>query len=191
MKLTAIFLMLFVLPAHAGYMIYTYPQVVPKYTTVYGANGPTQVLTALPTQPYPIDCGIFWQTDNVDRYAADPARRTVLLWCELQGTATEEQILYAFPTILDAKKAKLLKACNEAEASNISGIGLSVLSIGVAQGLPKSLAVAAWSDRLWNGAYFTEKSHIRFDAEPDYGVCAAVGSMPFTVQELGVEVWGK
>lgn len=90
-------------PVNAGYLIYTYPIVAPKYSTVQGPTGPVQVLTAVPAQPYPVDCGIVWQPKTVDRYSAVAADRTILLKCDLQGDSTGVEVLAALPGIRQSR----------------------------------------------------------------------------------------
>lgn len=172
-----------------GYTIFELPQVTPRFRTVHGANGPEQVETALPAISIPAGCSVLFQPASLDRFSADPALRCLLL-ADPQGTATLDQVIAAFPDVLKSKFAKLWQAAHDYEQRYISGVGLSILSLGVAQNRPKCLAVADWSNRLWMDYYYPRKASVTPASEPDCDFSPA-GEMPYSVPELAAEVYGS
>jgi len=171
--------------ANAGYSLYVAPQ-LPEYVQVNGPYGPESLknpeLTVLHADHY---C----KPANYSRAAADEARRTEIIRSS-SGTLTAGEVLAVCPTVLDAKYQRLWEAASAWERKNISGVGLSILSLGVAAGKPKALAVAEWSNQLWMGLYYPRKATINLDTEPDYDFSPA-GDMPYSVPELSAEVWGQ
>jgi hypothetical protein len=174
-------------PAFAGYTIIQRPQVTPKFILVYGVGKMESALNPGPAPVYPATV-----TTRIcsakDLYSADSADR-IEIWRDGAGTATAAEVMAACPTILDEKYQRLWEAASAWERRNISGVALSLLTLGVSQGKPKSLAVAAWADRLWNDTYYPRKALISLEVEPDCDF-SVVGDMPFSVPELSLEVWG-
>jgi len=173
-----------------GYTIFTREQVLTRTRTVPGPFGQSQVIAnAGPAPAYPVGSSVFYSPEELDIYSPDPACRRVLL-ADPAGVASEAEIMAAFPAILDDKKNRLWSAASAWERRNISGVALSLLTLGVARGLPKALAIANWSNALWNGTYYPRKAAIRFDTEPDCDF-SGCGDMPHSVPELSAEVWGQ
>lgn len=84
------------------------------------------------------------------------------------------------------KIEKLWKAADDYTSSYISGVAIGILAIGVLQGLPKALAVSAWSKSVWD-EYYIRKSSITTLSEvnTDFSV---FGEMPHSVPELSEEL---
>ena len=170
-----------------GYTIFELPQVTPRFRTVHGANGLEQVETALPALVIPPGCSVLYQPAGLDRFSANPEQRRILL-ANPTGSATMEQVLAAFPTVLDAKYSRLWQAAHDYEQRFISGVGLAILSLGVSLNRPKAVAVADWSNRLWMEHYYPRKAAICIEYEPSDDFSAA-GDMPYSVPELAAEVY--
>ena len=172
-----------------GFTIYTLQQVTERYRTVHGAGDTTETVeVALPEIVVPAGTEVIYEPPGLDRFSAEPPARSILL-ADPHGTASTEQILAAFPAILDAKYNKLWQAAHDYEQRFISGVGLAILSLGVAKGKPKALAVADWSNGLWMNYYYPRKAGVTIAADPDCDFSAA-GSMPYGVPELAAEVYG-
>lgn len=171
------------------YTIFTLEQVTPRTKAVPGPRGATQIKpNPGPPPVYPAGSCLVYEPPSLDIYADDPLLRRVLLR-DPHGTATMPEILAAFPQVLDAKYSSLWQAAHEWEQRSISGVGLSILSLGVAQAKPKALAVAQWSNNLWMNHYYPRKATISLDSEPDCDF-SIVGDMPYSVPEISAEVWG-
>jgi len=171
-----------------NYTIFTREQVTPRLKSVAGPfSGARVVLNPGDPPAYPPGAAVFYAPPQLDIYSDDPAARRVLL-ADPAGVAALEQILAAFPLILAAKYQRLWEAASAWERQNISGVGLSILSLGVAQGKPKAMAVAQWSNDLWMGLYYPRKALISLETEPDCDFSAA-GDMPHSVPELSAEIW--
>lgn len=185
-KRLLIALMLCSSPAMAGYEAVILPQ-LPQYVQVHDqdgmANWPNPAAQVLPPN-------LFCKPDNFARHAVDAAQRTVVVRSDT-GTLSNTQILVICPKLLDAKYAKLLAAAQAQEAKSISGVGLSILALGVAQQKPKAMACASWTQSLWS-IYYNRKALVAVDleAEPDLDFSVA-GEMPYTVPELSAEAWGS
>lgn len=118
------------------------------------------------------------------------------IWDNIEKTLVAPPVYEPSPEELAAtieeKKFALWNACSEYEKSFISGVGLSILALGVAKGKPKALAVAAWSQNLWgnsldnSGVYYGRKAQITATSELNLDFSEA-GSMPYSVSELAVE----
>lgn len=172
-----------------GYRIYTPAQITPATVTRKGLlEGETREIENPERVVVPSSTAIFYTPPDYDRFSADPQKRTVLL-SDPAGTATIAEIKAAFPSILDAKEDQLWEAAHAWEQKFISGVGLSVLSLGVASGKPKALAVAQWSNNLWMNHYYPRKAAITLEGKIDDDFSAA-GEMPYSVPELSAEVWG-
>lgn len=86
-----------------------------------------------------------------------------------------------------AIKVQQLWAAADAYASNrISGVAIGILTLGVMQQLPKSLAIAGWSASLWN-EYYVRKTAITATSEVNFDF-STFGNLPFTIPEMQVEV---
>ncbi len=170
---------------HAGYSVYVSPQ-VPEFVTVNGPYG---------TENWPNSEGQVLHPDhfckpaNYSRFTPEESRRTEIIRSST-GTLTDVQVLAVCPDILNVKYQRLWEAASAWERRNISGVALSLLTLGVSQGKPKALAIAAWSNRLWTDTYYPRKALISLNSEPDYDF-SVVGDMPFSVPELAAEVWGQ
>ena len=88
--------------------------------------------------------------------------------CQSELTAsslTAEDITAYQQSMIDEAAAKteqlrleqLWQAAHDYEKSYISGVGLSILAVGVLLSKPKALAVSAWSAKLWNETYYPRK----------------------------------
>lgn len=171
------------LTAQAGYTVYVAPQLA-EFVTVNGPYGPEQ-------WPNPDGATLhqdhFCKPSNFSRFAAEESRRTEVIR-SATGTMTAAEVLAVCPTVLDAKYTSLWTKAHNYEQQNISGVGLSILSLGVAQNKPKAIAVAGWTQQLW-GLYYLCKAQISLETTPDCPF-ESVGDMPYSVPELSVEVWG-
>lgn len=81
----------------------------------------------------------------------------------------------------------LWHAASGYESAQISGVAVGLLTIGVMQAKPKSLAIAAWSASIWN-LYYARKAAITpaWDAAlADFTLC---GTIPYSVPELRIEL---
>jgi len=165
-----------------NYTIFVRDQVTPR-------RHPSGAPNMGPPPVYPAGGGLFYAPPSLDVYSDDQNARRVLC-SDPYGTATMAEIMAAFPLILNAKYQRLWDAASAWERKNISGVGLSILSLGVAAGKPKALAVAQWSNQLWMGLYYPRKATISLDTEPDCDFSPA-GDMPYSVPELSAEVWGQ
>ena len=170
---------------HAGYATYISPQ-IPEFWTVNGPSGQEQIPNPEGAVLHPDHyCGPV----NFSRFAPEDARRTEVIRSDA-GTMTAAQVLAICPTVMDAKYKSLWDAASAWEQKYISGVALSLLTLGVLQNKPKSLAIAAWSNNLWNGIYYPRKALVNLDSDPDCNFSPA-GDMPYSVPELSAEVWGK
>lgn len=86
---------------------------------------------------------------------------------------------------LAANQEALWQAAHAYEQSYISGVGLSILALGVLQGKSKALQVSAWSQALWT-EYYARKATVTADS-PASGDFSTVGPMPYSVPELAAE----
>lgn len=110
----------------------------------------------------------------------------------VNNTQTWNQVAYTQEE-LDARKeqhiARLWQAAHTYEFAQISGVAIGVLSLGVAQGKPKALAIAAWSAGIWNNNYYPRKALCDGITEPNYDF-SNCGLIPYSIPELSAEVWG-
>lgn len=77
---------------------------------------------------------------------------------------------------------RLWQSAHDYEFAQITGSAIGLLTIGVIQGLPKSLAMQAWIKSIWT-AYYTAKETGAYAID-----FAAIGDCPHTIPELMVEV---
>lgn len=164
------------------YTIFTRDKVEPKFFAS-GAINPG------PPPMYGPGAGLFYRPPTLDVHSDNPLERRELV-ADPNGTATDGEIMAAFPQINAGKYQRLWEAASDWERRNISGVALALLTLGVAAGKPKAMSIAAWSAQLWNDTYYPRKALVRFDAEPDYDF-SPVGDMPYSVPELSAEVWAK
>jgi hypothetical protein len=85
--------------------------------------------------------------------------------------------------------SQLWQAAHDYEYAQISGTAVGLLTAGVLQALPKSLAVQSWCGSIWN-IYYTNKAIIEgggdfSESMLDY---SSVGDIPHTVPELREEI---
>lgn len=168
-----------------NYTIFTLPQVLERTITVPGAGDSYVTRPNIPDRVYPAGITFIYEPPELDIYNPDPLQRRVLL-ADPNGSAAMSEIVAAFPALLDAKYNALWQAAHAWEQKFISGVGLSILSLGVAKGKPKALAVANWSQDLWT-LYYQRKVAISIEAQPELDFTAA-GDMPYSVPELSQEI---
>lgn len=168
-----------------GYLIYTHEQIIPAKVVRPRLEGGNTLIDN-PAKPI-LPGKVIYYPIGYSRFASDVVNRTILIE-STQGIATEAEILTTFPNINDAKYERLWLAAHLYEQQFISGVGLSILSLGVAQSKPKALAVAAWSNNLWVNYYYPRKQAISFLSEPDCDF-TIVGNIPHTVPELSAEIY--
>ena len=87
-------------------------------------------------------------------------------------------------TIVD-KVESLWAAANAYTTGFISGVAIGILTIGVLQGKPKSLAVSAWSKVIWD-EYYIRKAGITVDSNLNLDF-SSFGPIPYTIPELSEE----
>lgn len=87
-------------------------------------------------------------------------------------------------TIAD-KIESLWAAANAYTTGFISGVAIGILTIGVLQGKPKSLAVSAWSKVIWD-EYYIRKAGITVDSNLNLDF-SSFGPIPYTIPELSEE----
>jgi hypothetical protein len=97
---------------------------------------------------------------------------------------TQEEI----DRVIASKIEQLWSAADKYVNGYISGVAVGLLTIGVIQQKPKSLAITAWSQSVWN-EYYIRKAAVTFDSVLDLDF-SSFGPMPFTVPELQAEVFG-
>lgn len=169
-----------------NYTIFTLPQVLERTITVPGPGDSTVARPNIPERVYPPGTSFIYGPPDMDIYSTDAEHRKVLLQ-DPAGTAGMAEIMAAFPLILDIKYNALWRAAHEWEQKFISGVGLSILSLGVSREKPKALAVANWSQNLW-GLYYQRKALINIETQPELDFTAA-GEMPYSVPELSQEIF--
>lgn len=143
------------------------------------------VLNVGPVVAYPEGSAVLYRPSDLDIHSADDLKRRVLLSDPL-GSATDEDILLAFPLISAKKHLQLLSACIAYEYSEINGSALAMLTSGVLQGLPLSMSIKAWLKTLWD-EFYRRKSLVNVQEEPDLDF-SAFGPMPCTIPELMQEL---
>lgn len=82
--------------------------------------------------------------------------------------------------------APLWRAATDWQEKFISGVAIGLLTLGVAQGKPKALAVMKWNEDHW-GEYYRRKDIVLSGGAPDYDFTGS-GKMPFSVPELQEEL---
>lgn len=89
---------------------------------------------------------------------------------------------------VENKIEALWSAADKYTSSYISGVAVGILTIGVMQQKPKSLAVSDWSSRIWD-EYYARKALVTV-ASIDNLDFSAFGPIPYTVPELQQEALG-
>lgn len=92
---------------------------------------------------------------------------------------------------LAAKKAAnidiLWQAAHDYEYAQISGVAVGLLTVGVLQSLPKSLAIKDWSKSIWT-LYYSRKASVTDMLDPTFLDFSSCGNIPYTIPELMVEI---
>jgi len=104
------------------------------------------------------------------------------------GTPEEEQEFLALhmPQRKAENQEALWQAATHYQESYISGAAIGLLAIGVIQNKPKSLAIKAWINNIWNNHYYVQKPLVNENYTGyDFSVC---GPIPYTVPELNAEL---
>ncbi len=98
---------------------------------------------------------------------------------------TQEEI----DRVIAAKIEQLWSAADRHINSYISGVAVGLLTIGVIQQKPKSLAITLWSQAVWN-EYYIRKAAVTLTSELNLEF-SSFGPMPHSVPELQAEVFGQ
>lgn len=113
---------------------------------------------------------------------------------DLTGEALEEgqvrKLADATAKALATEKTRvdaLWQAATDYERAYISNTAIGLLTAGFITGKPKALAIACWSNELWNGpnGYYSRKAS--GSTNYDY---SDIGPMPYSIPELSAEVYG-
>jgi len=97
-------------------------------------------------------------------------------------TPTPEEIAIKVTNKIES----LWSSADAVVSGSISGVALSILTIGVLQSKPKALAVAQWSKSIWT-EYYVRKALVTATSEDDLDF-SSFGPMPYTVPELQDEI---
>ena len=100
---------------------------------------------------------------------------------------SDEQIAEYQAGVIASKIEQLWQAADRYVNGYISGVAVGLLTIGVIQQKPKSLAITAWSQSVWN-EYYVRKAAVTLDSVLDMDF-SSFGPMPFSVPELQAEVF--
>lgn len=82
---------------------------------------------------------------------------------------------------------KLWNAAHDYEYAQINGMAIGMLVLGVLQKKPKSIAVQAWIQWIWN-LYYIRKPFISHEDPSEYLDFSCCGKIPFTIPELMAEL---
>ena len=84
---------------------------------------------------------------------------------------------------------RVWQAAHYYEYAQISGTAVGLLTAGVLQALPKSLAVQAWCGSIWD-IYFANKDIIESGGDFSESMLdySSVGDIPHTIPELREEI---
>lgn len=88
--------------------------------------------------------------------------------------------------LVNKKIEALWKAADTYVSGYISGIAIGILTIGVLQQKPKSLAVTNWSSSVWT-EYYTRKALVTPTSIDNHDF-SSFGKMPYSVPELQEEI---
>jgi hypothetical protein len=83
----------------------------------------------------------------------------------------------------------LWQAATDYQESFISGAAYGLLTMGVMQGKPKSLAVMAWINSVW-ALYYQRKPTVTYTWDQTLMDFSSCGDMPCSVPDLLSEVMG-
>ena len=98
----------------------------------------------------------------------------------------EEEVAFKVQVQADNLQA-LWQSATDYQERYISGAAIGLLTIGVIQGKPKSVAVMAWINSVW-AIYYQRKPAVTADhVDADF---SSAGPMPYNVPELQDEVIG-
>jgi hypothetical protein len=106
------------------------------------------------------------------------------------GTSEEEQeyLAWYIPSRIKENRDALWQAATRYQESFISGAAIGLVTAGFLQNKPKSMAVMAWINNIWNNHYYVQKPLVNENYTGyDFSVC---GPIPYTVQEINAEVLG-
>lgn len=106
------------------------------------------------------------------------------------GTSEEEQeyLAWYIPLRIKENKDALWQAATRYQESFISGAAIGLVTAGFLQNKPKSIAVMAWINNIWNNHYYVQKPLVNENYTGyDFSVC---GPIPYTVPEINAEVLG-
>lgn len=116
---------------------------------------------------------------------------TYLDWVEAGNTPepafSEEELAQAAQKTIASNIDTLWQAAHNYEYSFINGMAIGLLTLGVLQQLPKSLAIKDWSKAIW-ALYYERKAQVTSELAPSLNDFSIVGAMPHTVPELMVEL---
>lgn len=102
---------------------------------------------------------------------------------------TDEEFNAGLAQLKQSNLQALWQACDAYQTQFISSVAIGLLTIGVIQSKPKSMAVLAWTQALW-AEYYSRKPLITYDSPASMYDFSSVGPMPYSVPELQVEVLG-
>lgn len=102
---------------------------------------------------------------------------------------TDEEFNAALEQLKQSNLQALWQAADSYQTQFISSVAIGLLTIGVIQAKPKSMAVMAWTQALW-AEYYTRKAQVTWDSPESLFDFSSCGPMPYTVPELQVEVIG-
>jgi hypothetical protein len=100
---------------------------------------------------------------------------------------TQAEIDQTIASKIADKQSQLWAATDRYVTGYISGLAIGLLTIGTMQQKPKSLAITAWSQSVWN-EYYVRKAAVTFDSVLDLDF-SSFGPMPYSVPELQAEVF--
>ena len=100
------------------------------------------------------------------------------------GTPEEEQeyLAWYIPYTISQNLQQLWEDATAYQESFISGAAIGLLTIGVMQQKPKSLAIMNWIQDIWNNHYYVQK--LLVDASYERYNFSACGECPYSVPEL-------
>jgi hypothetical protein len=87
-----------------------------------------------------------------------------------------------------ANIGRLWQAAHDYEFARINGMAIGVLTVGVISNKPKSLAIKAWSQSIWN-LYYTRKPTVTEVMDSTLLDFTSIGEMPHSAPELTQEVF--
>lgn len=100
---------------------------------------------------------------------------------------TEEEFQAHLLSQREANIRSLWQAAHDYEYEQISGSAVGMLVLGVLQQKPKSLAIQAWIQSIWN-LYYQRKALVTDNLDQSYLDFSSCGVIPYTVPELMSEI---